>query len=291
MTGRAWNAARAAFLLAVVVGAWWSWREAGAQVAGALRAMDTASLALAQVLVVVGLAGTGWVWLTALTVFEAETASRAIPPFFVAQLGKYIPGSVWSFAAQGAVGLRRGLPPRTSAAAAVLFLLLHTASGLVVAGLLGWTFLGTWVAALSLAVGVVGLLPATYGFLGRRLAGRPCAWSWRHSLLGITMMVPVWSAYGLALLCIVPRKDLTAAVTLGTAFAVAHAVGVMVPIAPAGVGAREGVLALLLAPMFGVASAAAVALVARVLHSVADFLVAGVAWLFMSSSDARRAGP
>ena len=61
---------------------------------------------------------------------------------------------------------------------------------------------------------------------------------------------------------------------LGGAFALAYAAGVVVVLAPAGVGAREGVFVLLLSPLLGVADATAVALLARVVHTAADGVMA-----------------
>ena len=72
---------------------------------------------------------------------------------------------------------------------------------------------------------------------------------------------------------------MTAPVSAGVAvaFALAHAAGVLLIVAPAGLGAREGVLIALLVPMVGVPSAAAAALLARLVHALADFLIAGAA--------------
>lgn len=294
MTGPVWNLLRWAFLLAVVVGAWWSWRDSGDDLARALGQVGPAQVAVSAGLVLVGLVLTGAVWRVALGAFGiAGPVREDVPPFFVAQLGKYIPGSVWSFAAQGALGARRGLPPRVPAAAAVLFLGAHVASGLLLAGVLGWwTPLPAWVVAASLIVGAVGLLPAVHRQVGRRVAGTGCDWGPGHSLRSLLVMVAVWSSYALALGVIAPGVDASLVLVLGCAFAVAHAVGVAVPIAPAGLGARDGALVVLLAPVLGPGATGMVVLVARLLHAVADFAVAGAAWLVMRSSEARQAsGP
>ena len=52
--------------------------------------------------------------------------------FFVSQLGKYLPGSVWPVLAQMEFGRRWGAPRRTMLAANVLLLAMVTATGLVV---------------------------------------------------------------------------------------------------------------------------------------------------------------
>ncbi|WP_374456573.1 lysylphosphatidylglycerol synthase domain-containing protein [Nocardioides sp.] len=294
MRGRLWNVLRWAFVVAVVVGAWWSWRDSGEELERALGRLSLGAVAVGAVLVLLGLALSGLVWRTALASFAADGPAReVVPPFFVAQLGKYIPGSVWTFAVQGALGARRGLPPRVPVAAAVLFLGVHVASGLLLTGVVGWwTELPAWVVAASLVVGLVGLVPAVHRLVGRRVAGVPCDWGLGHSLRGALVMTVLWSLYAVALTALAPGSGATALLTLGCAFAVAHAVGVAVPIAPAGLGAREAAFIVLVAPVLGAGPAGALAVVFRLLHTVADFLLAGVSSLLMRASGARQpSGP
>ncbi|KQV72767.1 hypothetical protein ASC64_19145 [Nocardioides sp. Root122] len=274
----------------MVAGVWWSWRSSGDRLSNALGQVGSDQVFLAGVLVLTGLLATGVVWLLALDAFGVSgTVRELVPPFFVAQLGKYIPGSVWSFAAQSALGARRGLPPRVPAAAGVLLVGAHVASGLLLAGILGWwTALPTWVVMVSLLVGVVGMLPAVHRQVGKRIAGTTCDWRVWHSVRSAVLMVPVWTCYALALAALAPEADARLVLTLGCAFAVAHAAGVAVPVAPAGLGARDGVLVVLLVPVLGTGPAGMVALVARLLHAVADFVVAAAAWWMMRTSDARQ---
>ena len=65
---------------------------------------------------------------------------------------------------------------------------------------------------------------------------------------------------------------------LGGAFALAYAVGVVIVVAPAGAGAREALIVVLLAPMLGVPEATALALLARVVHTVGDGVMAPGWW-------------
>ena len=55
--------------------------------------------------------------------------------FFVAQLGKYLPGSVWPYVAQARMGRAHDVPASRSAAAGGLFVLLHCATGALVAAI------------------------------------------------------------------------------------------------------------------------------------------------------------
>lgn len=280
MTGRRWAALRVLFVLAVVGGAWWTWRASGQELAAALEQVSGVRVLLGTALAACGVVCTGLVWRVALGSFDVEVPVRgAMPSFFVAQLGKYIPGSVWSFAAQGAWGVSRGMSGRVPVAAAVLFLGIHVASGLVLVGLTGWwTSLPGWVVILSLVVGSCGLAPAVYRLVGSRLAGRPCRWGLRTTALGALAMLPVWSSYTAALVTVTPQPTLTLALTLGCSFAVAFAAGVAVPIAPAGIGARDGLLLVLITPALGLSAAGAVVVLARLFHTVADFAVAAASW-------------
>jgi uncharacterized membrane protein YbhN (UPF0104 family) len=110
---------------------------------------------------------------------------------------------------------------------------------------------------------------------GRRLAltVADCA------LIAVLLLV-TWTLYGLALHAVSPPAG--AAYGVGdamVAFTAAYAVGVLVVLAPAGLGAREAVLTLLLTPFLGVGGAAAAALLTRLVHTAADFSIAGAAWL------------
>lgn len=281
-------ALRWAFVVAVAVGAWWSWRNSGPELSAAVRSIGAPRAAAATVMVLAGLGLTGAVWTTALRSFGEIGSTRAsAASFFVAQLGKYVPGSIWSFAAQGVLAKNQGVSARTSVAAAVLFLGVHTATGLLLVGVAGWwTLLPRWIALLSLAASVVGLAPATYRFLGPRLAGADCRWDMRRSAAGALVMTSVWCAYGGALLVLSPPPDLVRGLTVACAFVIAFAVGVLVPVAPAGLGAREGVLVALLAPVLGLGPAGALAILARLVHTLADFVAAGVSWLVLRSSAA-----
>ena len=78
--------------------------------------------------------------------------------FFVGQLGKYLPGSVWSVLAQAEMGARLGIPRRRSAVVGLLSIGLAVHTGLLVG------------------------LPALPYLLDR--SGRPGGGPWGHSLAG-----------------------------------------------------------------------------------------------------------
>ncbi|WP_175539504.1 hypothetical protein [Nocardioides exalbidus] len=129
----------------------------------------------------------------------------------------------------------------------------------------------------ALLVGAASLSPPLLRLLADRLAGHGvrAALGPAEVARSVALMALVWLAYGASLLLLVTgRAAAPSLLAAAAAFALAHAVGVLVVFAPAGVGAREAVLVALLAPVLGVPGAVAVALLSRVAHAVADFLLA-----------------
>ena len=123
--------------------------------------------------------------------------------FFVGQLGKYVPGSVWSLGAQATLARRQSVPARVTVAAGLVFLGYHLATGValgagaVLLGVLdpGWP---AWVSGLLVLGAVVGLAPSLVRALSRRLAGQPLRLSLLDTAghlalmaLGMMMMPPV----------------------------------------------------------------------------------------------------
>lgn len=271
-----------AFVLATVaaalVGLAGSWGEIVAVVAELPWWRVLAAFALASG----GVALTSLVWSRALTGcgFPLPVADTA-PMFFLGQLGKYLPGSVWSIGAVAVLLRRRAVPVQASVASSLIFLVLHFAPGLVLAGALvlgGHTRLPGWS---GLAVGLVGLVlltPAVLRPLGTLLnRGGTFAWRWTDTLTVSVTMGVVWTMYAVALLAAVPDGEMRLVPTLLPAFVLAFALGVAVPFAPAGVGVREAVLIHLLTPPLGFETAAAVTLLSRVTHTAADLALGGLA--------------
>ena len=98
------------------------------------------------------------------------------------------------------------------------------------------------------------------------------------TVVAVALMAVTWSAYAVALVLLSPGLPWHDVAAFGGAFALAYAVGVVIVFAPAGVGARETLFVLLFAPLTGVAAATALALLARVVHTVADGLMAAGWW-------------
>ena len=278
-------ALRGAFLVAVLVFAWLSLRGRFDEVGGALRDTSLVGVLGALALVSCGLLATGVLWLLLLGCLgERMPLVDGLATFFVGQLGKYIPGSVWSIGAQAELARRHTIPARVTVGTGLLFLGYHVDTAV----LLGAVALLTdrlespwpdWISWVALALALAGLVPGVVRRAGRRVAGRTPRLGWTQTAAVIALMAIAWTAYAVALVLLSPDLPWSDLAALGGAFAAAYAVGVVVVFAPAGVGAREAVFVLLLTPVTDVGAATALALLARVVHTAADGLTAGGWWL------------
>lgn len=256
-----------------------------------IQQIGLSNVLLALGLTVLGLLVSAEVWrLSVGSVAGRIPAGSARRVFFVSQLGKYLPGALWPVLAQIDSARRHQLSGSRMAIASLLFLALHMLTGLVVvAGLLPWAAPDVlraypWVVALVPLL-VTALIPSVLGRavdrllrlmrrppLPSRLRARdivpPCLW-----------LLATWLCYGLGTVAVTaplagdPVDLQLVAVAVG-GFAMAWVVGVLVLPAPAGIGPREVVFVLALSPLVGVTEATSIAIVLRVVHTVADLLLA-----------------
>ncbi|RJL30494.1 lysylphosphatidylglycerol synthase domain-containing protein [Bailinhaonella thermotolerans] len=227
-----------------------------------------------------------------------RVASRVL---FVGQLAKYIPGSVWSFAAMAELGRDHKATARGIFAATVLGLATSLACALALAAATLPLVSGAaaadyaWMMALAPVV-LVCLHPRIVGFflnllfriLRReplplptvRTMARAAAWT----MLG-------WLLYGVHLwLLLADVRDggwglyLVAA----GAYGLAWSTGILTVVIPAGIGVREGAMVLALTPVLDPGRALAIAIVSRVAFTLADVAWAGLGFVL---GRARRAAP
>jgi uncharacterized membrane protein YbhN (UPF0104 family) len=211
----------------------------------------------------------------------------AMRVFFVGQLGKYVPGSVWTAVAQVELGSDYGVPRRSSGAALVISVLTALATGLAVAGA-GLPLLGSdayaryaWTLLLLPAALVVLCPPVLNRLIGLalRLARRdpiPVSLSLGAVLRMAGWSLAVWLFYGAHVWVLALSASAGGTPTLleaTAAFAGAWCIGFLFLVAPAGAGAREAALVFLLHSTLPAAAAAVVALTSRLLITAAD-----VAW-------------
>ncbi|MFD1542177.1 lysylphosphatidylglycerol synthase domain-containing protein [Nonomuraea guangzhouensis] len=205
---------------------------------------------------------------------------------FVGQLGKYIPGSVWAYAAMMDLGRDHGSPPRRTFACISLSLVINLGVALSIAAATLATQQAVrqaWYLLLIVPVIIVCLHPKvlTWGLnLALRLARKEPLES---VLPGRTVLVAVawtalgWFVYGLHTWLLSGRWDLYVVAT--GAYAFAWATGLLTFVVPAGVGVREGAMILVLRPLIGDGPSYAVAVVSRLAFTLGDAVAAGIAFL------------
>lgn len=286
------RAFRVGFGLLLVALAVWAVLSERTAVAAALARLDPGWLLLALLATLVNVALAGMVWWTVL----ADLGSRLPLPvagriFFVGQLGKYLPGSVWPVVMQTELGRDHRVPRRRTATATLVAMLLSVASALLVVLLalplapealppgFGWAVLLVVPLAVLLHPAVLGRVVD----LGLELAGRPRLE--QRTTIGGTLRATLWAVgswtgAGLQVWCLaIPLgapADARTAVLLVGGYALAWAVGFVVVVAPAGAGAREVALAAVLAQVLDRGSLLVVVLLSRALFTVVDLAAAGL---------------
>lgn len=215
--------------------------------------------------------------------------------FFLSQIGKYVPGSVWPIVAQADLGREHKVPAARSVAVGLLTLLVSCGAGVCVAAatipfVQPDAFARYWFVVLLVPIVLAALHPAVL-----RFALRTAARVTRRDLGSIDLRLPAivrafvwavaaWLAFGLHIvLVLVPIGHVDLRIVLLTigAYALAWLVGFLVFFLPAGLGGREAVLTALLVAGAGIGSSAAVsvAVMSRVLLTVVDVVFAGSAVL------------
>lgn len=206
--------------------------------------------------------------------------------YYVAQLGKYLPGSVWPVLAMMELGHQRGVPRSRIVVSSVLALGLSVLTGLLI-GIPALVVQGsTWLpAAIALAALAALLLypPLLNSGIATalRLLRRPKLPSplrARAIATAAGLYLLYWVIGGLHLWLLVLDLGGPVAASLPTsiaAFAVASTLGVLVVLAPAGAGVRDVLIVLMLASVLPTAAATAVAVVSRLMLTVVDILAAG----------------
>lgn len=237
-----------------------------------------------------GLGASGLAWRSLLrglgAPLDLHDATRV---FFTGQIGKYIPGTVWAYVAHAKLGREHGVPASRTTAASVLFVVAHTATGAVVAGLVlpfatgdvsdrfGWVALLAPLLLASLHPRLVlPVLRMVHRVLGR--GSPPEQVSGPAVLRALGWLTVTWMGYGMSMLLLlrpVAQADSHALlpVALG-GFALAWTVGFIAAgvlvVTPAGLGVREVALLMVLGPVVGGGAATAVVLLSRMVHTLGD---------------------
>ncbi|HET9656423.1 MAG TPA: lysylphosphatidylglycerol synthase domain-containing protein [Kineosporiaceae bacterium] len=287
------KAVRWGFGLVAVALAAWAAVSRRTEVLDALGRLDPDWLLLAAVATLGNTASAGLMWKRLLADLGSQlpwlVAARV---FFLGQLGKYVPGSVWPLVMQAELASDHGVARRRTAAATVISLLLSVAIALaVVAGALpfvpevvpsgfGWAvFLVLPLLVLLHPAILDRLINAGLTALGRDPLERRT--SLRGTAVATGWALSSWVAAGLQVWAL--SASLGGPATLRGlllaigGYALAWSVGFVVVVAPAGAGAREVALAAVLSTVLDRGAVVVVVLLSRVLFTASDLTLAGAA--------------
>jgi uncharacterized membrane protein YbhN (UPF0104 family) len=228
--------------------------------------------------------------------FLADLGSRLPVPAaarasFLGQLGKYIPGGVWSIAAQVELARDYGAPRRRTTTSVLVTLAVMVAVGLAVAAVLLPLTAGRsaghylWFLALIPVIAAC-LYPPVLTWLvntamrilrqqpldrAPSLPGLARAGAWT-ALGWLFMGVQAW----LVLADLGPDSTRLALLAIG-AFALACCVGYLLVVIPSGIGAREVIFITAIAPLVPHGPATAAAIVIRLTSTASDLTLGGLA--------------
>jgi hypothetical protein len=282
------NIVQVVFLIAAVVFAAFSLRGQWPDIVRDVSQISIGEFLTALAALFAGFFAFGLMWIRVLAGFGFRVPLiKGLGIFFVGQLGRYIPGSVWSFGAQAAMARSAKVPPRVTVITGLtgLGFSLATAGAVgmlaVAGGLLPISVSPLLAVAVCIAILVVLFSPVV-NLIGTKIAGKSGVLKLRgiDTLVIVALLLTTWLLDGLALFVLsgefrsTPAHWLSGMGTMVGAYGLSYVVGVVIIFAPAGLGARELALTWLLTPALGLTSAAALAIVSRVPITITDFVFA-----------------
>jgi hypothetical protein len=263
------------------------------EVSTSIRSLTAVGLTGSALFTVLAVGLTVLSWRAVLAGLGAHLPLRAATRiFFVGQVGKYIPGSVWPVLAQMELSRDYGVSrPRSAAASLIVLALAVPCGGFAAASTLPFVsrdaLANYWWALIAVPAFAVLLWPPVLTRLlgvAFRLLRRPALedpLTLRPLLAGAGWLLVSFACYGVATFLL--ARDLGASIAgprlLALAvggYALAWTAGFLVLVVPAGAGVREAVLALALSPALASGPAIVLALVARLLATLADLVWAAV---------------
>ena len=279
-------------LVAVVVAVVRTWHSVSTE----LGRLPLWALLAALALMLLGLVPTVAAW----RILLADLGSTLPWPaaagvFFVGQLGKYLPGSLWVVLAQSDLAARHGVPRRRTAVVGLVQVGISIVVGLAmgvlaVPALVAGGVNRAWLVSLvALPVGAVILHPPILNrvvAVGLRvLRQEPLEHEFsRRAVAGAAVVSALaWLLIGLQLWVLAVGLDAPAGRALlaaGFGYALAASIGLLIVIVPAGLGARDVAIVLTLSTMMPRSAATAVALVSRFVVLVADLIAAAAGWAY-----------
>ena len=309
---RWWPLLKALLVVAILAGVGWQFarilrsealqeadhsRSPGQILWDQMREARPADLAASAALYLCGLGFSGffWVWLLR-AAGQPVGFAPGLRAYYLSHLGKYAPGKGLTLVMRMGLATEAGSRPGAAVLTAVYEVLTTMAAGALVAAVLAVCLMGNdramlWrIAALLLLAGLP-ILPGVFNFLVRRLSARllprgeqmmPGLGN-RALLVGLVTTAAGWFFLGAGLEAVLqsvapsgPAWSVHGWLRSTAFLAVAYVAGFLTP-SPGGLGVREFLLQQFLAPSLG-ARAVVVALLLRLLWTVAEFAWGAVIW-------------
>lgn len=213
--------------------------------------------------------------------------------FFISQLGKYVPGSVWPIVAQIELTKDLGIPRSRSTTGALVGMTVGVVTSGVVSTLLLLTtardsLADYWYVVVIVPCALIALSPPVLERLLRvvgRVTRREVATTrltWTGLGTAVFWSFVMWGMFGLHAWLIVKdllHSDAPSYFLMFAAFAFAWLAGFLIIVAPAGIGIREAVFVLALGGALAVPDALALALLSRFMLTIVDAVLGGTAIL------------
>lgn len=210
--------------------------------------------------------------------------------WFLSNLARYVPGKIWQFVGAAELARIAGLSRVVVLTSMVVHIGFSLLAAAVLSALVLWP-LGTpegvsmaglgALAAASVLLVHPWVLNTALALVARVFRRDVLYWRgrWRDGLMLLVLSVFSWVLYGAAFALFVHsvvRVELSSVLPLAGVNALSFLVGYLVFPAPAGLGAREGFMAVLLRPFAPVAVAAVVAVLSRLWTVAAELVGAAI---------------
>lgn len=285
---RVWLALKIAWVAAMVAALVWyvnaNWDDFAAYSAS----IGLTSILVSGFLLLLGKLALAQIAIEALKVFGLRLSfAKSFAIYSMAQLGKYLPGSIWHLVGRVLLYKGEGLPAREGGKLLIIenYWLLGSAVAVGIAGcgdeilrLLGLPPVARLVHPLALPLFVlVGWLIALT--IGSRLFAARFARSTPATTTVYVLELLAWTVMGLAFWVLLPpdaKVMSTMPVAIG-AFALGWVAGYLAPFAPAGVGVREAVIVALLGSWLAIPVAIAAVAFSRLVWTVLELALGAIA--------------
>jgi len=289
LAGRPW--VRLALLAVVLCCCGYRLHAQWPQITSALDRMHWYSISLSIAAAIAGSACMMLAWRAVLADLGSPLPARIAGRInFTAQLGKYVPGAVWAFAAQVELGHDYQVPRRRNFASVVVSLAVTVSVGL---GLALVTLPAAspeiarryWWALAVLPLVIAALCPPVLGTLLNRLLAvlHRAPLDRRPSFPGLAKAVAWtlagWLMLGLQVWILLPGiaglHGPMLLLCIGS-YALAFSAGLLLVVLPSGIGARDLILIAALATLLPYGSASAIAIMTRVGTTITDLALGAV---------------